>query len=187
MSIRIILIAHGETSATRRGVFPVAERLDDRGRKEANRVAGTLPKAGTILSGPALAARDTGTALGYDAVVDTALDGLDVGRWAGRSVMEIGMADADAATAWIEDPAFAGHGGESIEMLIMRVGLWLEARREGSGTTIAVTHAAVVRAAAICALDAPAKAFWRIDVAPLAALTLSSDGRRWTVRELRAL
>ena len=97
------------------------------------------------------------------------------------------MADAEAATAWIDDPAFAGHGGESVEMLVARVGAWLAARRTTQGVVIAVTHAAVLRAAAIAALDAPAAGFWRIDAGPLTALTLSSDGRRWTVRELRQL
>jgi hypothetical protein len=31
-------------------------------------------------------------------------------------------------------------------------------------------------------LAAPAGAFWRIDVAPLAIIELGSDGRRWNLR-----
>lgn len=188
MPIRLTLVAHAETNATRRGVFPLgSERLDAPARAEAARRAGMLPKGATALSSPAMAARETATALGFDAVVEPALAGLDVGAWAGQSVMDIGMTDAKAATAWIEDPAFAGHGGESIDMLIARIGTWLAARQATNDVMVAVTHAAVVRAAALVALDAPAASFWRIDVAPLAALTLSSDGQRWTLRELGAL
>jgi broad specificity phosphatase PhoE len=97
------------------------------------------------------------------------------------------MAEAEAATAWIDDPAFAGHGGESFDMLAGRIAAWLAARRTIEGVVLAITHAAVLRAAAIAVLGAPTAAFWRIDAGPLSALTLSSDGRRWVLRELRQL
>ena len=185
MPIRLILIAHAETSATRRGVFPSGESLDDRGQKAASQFAGTLPKADEVLASPAPAARETALALGIEARLDPALADIDVGTWAGRSVMEIGMQDAEAATAWLEDPTFTGHGGESFEQLIARIGGWLETRTATKGIAIAVTHAAVLRAAAIAALGAHPAAFWTIEAAPLAMLILGSDGRRWMLRELR--
>ena len=70
----------------------------------------------------------------------------------------------------------------SLGALIARVGAWLETHRGERGRLVVVTHAAVVRAAAVAVLGAPPQAFWRIDVAPLAALAFGSDGRRWTLR-----
>jgi broad specificity phosphatase PhoE len=185
MSIRLILVAHAETDATRRGVFSAGEGLNERGREAAGRLVGALPQASTILTSPAAAAREIAMALDQAASVEQALRDLDVGTWTGRQVMDIAMTDPEAASAWIEDPSFAGHGGESVEMLIRRVGDWLTSRRSIDGVVIGVTHAAVLRAAAVGVLGAPAAAFWRIEAAPLTALTLSGDGRRWTFRELR--
>jgi len=50
------------------------------------------------------------------------------------------------------------------------------------GHAVAVTHAAVVRAAVVVTLGAPAAGFWRIDVAPLTATVLRGGPGRWTVR-----
>ena len=47
-----------------------------------------------------------------------------------------------------------------------------------------MTHAAVIRAAVLIVLDAPASAFWRIDVEPLSLTDLRFDGRRWALRAL---
>ncbi len=47
---------------------------------------------------------------------------------------------------------------------------------------MAVTHAAVVRAAVVVTLDAPPAAFWRIDIAPLTATVLRGGAGRWTLR-----
>jgi len=50
------------------------------------------------------------------------------------------------------------------------------------GHTVAVTHAAVVRAAVVVTLGAPPAGFWRVDVAPLTATVLRGGPGRWTVR-----
>jgi broad specificity phosphatase PhoE len=47
---------------------------------------------------------------------------------------------------------------------------------------IAVTHAAVIRAAVIGVLGAPPQSFWRIDVEPMSLVDLRSDKRRWALR-----
>ncbi len=187
MPIRLLLVAHAETDATRRGTFPAGDGLNARGRSAANGAAHALPSATTVLTSPAAAAVETALAFGLAAQEEAALGDLDVGTWAGQSVMDIGMTDPEGATAWIADPAFDGHGGESFLALVARVARWLDDLRNGDGIVIAITHAALIRAAVVAVLDAPASGFWRIDVAPLAALTLSGDGRRWTMRELRRL
>jgi broad specificity phosphatase PhoE len=82
--------------------------------------------------------------------------------------------------AWLSDAEAAPHGGESLADLFRRVSAWMdECIREGH--TIAVTHAAVIRAAIIHVLDAPARSFWRIDIEPLSVTKLRGDGVRWTL------
>jgi hypothetical protein len=47
---------------------------------------------------------------------------------------------------------------------------------------LAVCGPALVRAAVVAVLGAPAVAFWRIDVAPLTVTDLRGGPHRWTVR-----
>ena len=105
---------------------------------------------------------------------------LDTGHWRGKALAEIAP---DDLAAWLTDPDYAGHGGESVAALIARVEAFLSARL-AAGSVVAVTHGAVLRAALAAVLGAPASAFWRIDAPPLTMLTLSSDGRRWALRGL---
>src|SRR5689334_23413628 len=58
---------------------------------------------------------------------------------------------------WLTDPTRAPHGGESVVDLISRVGGWMDTLTARRGRLVAVTHPAVVRAAILVALDAPAK------------------------------
>ena len=180
MTARLLMLAHAETTATRRAAFATGEGLVPRGREAA--AALSLPRHDLALASPASAAIETAAAFGLAAREEPALRDLDVGVWAGRSLAEIADADPAAAAAFLADPAFAGHGGESIEALVARVGAWLDEMRGERGRIVAVSHAALVRAAAIAVLGAPASAFWRIDVAPLDALAFGSDGRRWVLR-----
>ncbi len=106
---------------------------------------------------------------------DDRLRDLDVGAWRGTAMAEVDV------TAWLTDPAFDGHGGESIVSLLDRVSGWLDQVAAQGGSTVAVTHPAVVRAAVLRAVSAPPHAFWRIDVAPLSVTHLHWRGA-WTLR-----
>ena len=177
---RLVLIAHAETSATRRATFARDEPLEPRGLERARSCAPW--RADAVWCSPAPAARETAMALGLAAMVEPALRDLDVGRWAGQDLATIAAADPEGLAAFLADPAFAGHGGESIQELVRRVTGWLDGLRGERGQLVAVSHAAVVRAAVQAVLDAPAAAFFRIDVAPLDRLALSGNGRRWALR-----
>lgn len=180
MPTRLLMLAHAETAATRHATFAAGEGLDARGRAAAAALA--VPRHDLALASPAPAARETAAALGLAATATPALRDLDVGSWAGRTLADIAAADPAGAAAFFADPAFDGHGGESIAALIARMSTWLEEMRDGRGQIVAVTHAAVVRATAVAVLGAPASACWHIDVAPLGALAFGSDGRRWVLR-----
>jgi broad specificity phosphatase PhoE len=84
----------------------------------------------------------------------------------------------------MQDPMAAPHGGESVAQLVQRVEQWLDAIGQSSGRVVAVTHAAVIRAAAIVVLDANPRSFWRIDVAPLGFSTFQAHAGRWNIRAL---
>ena len=69
--------------------------------------------------------------------------------------------------------------------LVARISGWLDGLSHERGALVAVTHAPVIRAAILTALDAPAQAFWRVDVEPFARVELAGDGRRWALRLAR--
>ncbi|WP_371823856.1 histidine phosphatase family protein [Phyllobacterium sp. 628] len=79
-------------------------------------------------------------------------------------------------------PISAPHGGESLTTFLARIADWMSAHGDDGGHTIIVTHASVVRAAIVHALQAPAAAFWRVDIEPLSVTHMGSDGRRWMLR-----
>ena len=178
---RITLLCHGRTTA-RASAFPGDEPLAD---GEAGRIAALVPAlagADHVLSSPAPAARQTAEALSGEAIVDPCLRDLDLAGWRGRPIAEIEASEPAALAAWLGDGDFAGHGGESRAALASRVSAWLDARLALDGHILAVTHASVIQAAMLGILGAPATAFRNLDVAPLDALDIRSDGRRWTIR-----
>ena len=71
--------------------------------------------------------------------------------------------------------------GESVVAMIARVSNWLDTQLTTSGEILAVTHASVIRAAIVCALEAEPRSFWHIDIAPLSLTQLSGNGGRWTL------
>jgi broad specificity phosphatase PhoE len=89
--------------------------------------------------------------------------------------------EPDALADWITDPSAAPHGGESVVAMIARVSAWLDAQLTMPGAVLAVTHATVIRAAIVCALEAEPRSFWHIDIAPLSLTQLSGNSGRWTL------
>ena len=166
------------------GVFPRDEPLSDDGRASASVYRPAMPRSAAAFAAPARAAVETATALGFNASVIDELRDLDVGAWAGRSLADIAATEPQAAAAFIANPEFAGHGGEAIAAFIARFDRWLAGIAERRETMIAVASPAVVRAVFVAAVRAPPSSLWHVDVAALATLKLSSDGRRWAVREL---
>lgn len=139
------------------------------------------------LTGPALRTRQTAEALGCVATIDPALQDCDYGRWAGRSLETVQAEEPASLAQWMADPGSASHGGESVVELVSRVGRWLDVQAATSGAVVAITHAAVIRAAIIHALGAPPRSFGHIDVAPLSVATLSAHNGRWTLTGLGPL
>lgn len=190
MTIRLTLICHASTPAQQAAVVADDnEPLDAAGRAAAAAaVASEAEAAHLCCCAPERRARDTAAALGLAATVENRLRDCDYGRWRGASLAELQANEPDAVGAWLTDPAAAPHGGESLLALLARVGGWLDSLRTGprpARRVIAVTHPAVVRAAAVHALAAAPVVFWRIDAGPLTRLRLSGHAGRWNLRALQ--
>jgi broad specificity phosphatase PhoE len=181
MSVILTLICHASTRAVRDAAFPMDEPLDPQGLAKATELAAEIRRVDTAWTSPALRTRQTATALGLKAGIDPALRDIDYGTWSGRSLADIETATPEAIAAWAADCSAAPHGGESIIDLLQRIVPWFETVGRADGRVVAVTHAAVIRAAIVIALDAKPISFWRIDVAPLCRVRLRGNSGRWTL------
>jgi broad specificity phosphatase PhoE len=181
VSVILTLIAHAATSAVRQDAFALDEPLDAAGHAKAAAMRRVVRRVDRAWTSPALRARQTAAAMGLEATIDPALREVDYGSWAGRTLDAVAMADPAGVARWLSDAAAAPHGGESLEALLERVRTWLVGAQAWEGRVLCVTHASVMRAAVVGALDAPTAAFWRIDVAPLARVRLRGSAGRWTL------
>ncbi|MCS0603381.1 histidine phosphatase family protein [Streptomyces sp. LP11] len=178
MAIRLtFLCAPGDYAALNPvlGDVPPSER----GLREARAVR--LPSYELALRTPSPRCERTADALGLPSVAEPALRDIDLGAWCGRTLDDIAATDPDGFTAWFTDPDAAPHGGESVRQLCRRVSAWLGALPPGTGHVLALTEAAVVRAAHIHALALPARGFWHFPAPPLSTVTLTRRDGRWDV------
>ena len=192
--IRLTLLCHGATAATRAAAFPSDEPLEPRALDMARALRPAFA-ASRVLTSPALRARQTAEALGLAGAIDPALRDQDAGDWAGATLDQLLDRDRTGFARFLEDPRARPPGGESSANLAARIALWLDGfvsghgdpglGDPGRGVTLAITHAAVIRAAVIHVLGAPLESLRRIDVPPLSATELVSDGRRWLWRAAR--
>lgn len=182
MTLRLILVAHAPTHATTTASFPLDEPILASWRAEAAARGGDVGPVDAAWSSPARRARETATALGLAAEAEPGLRDLDPGRWAGQTLEAVAAADPAGLQLWTTSTISAPHGGESIDLLLERVARWMDRLKEREGRVVAVTHAAVIRAATIHALRADRLAFWRIEVAPLSVSEFrSGEGGGWSV------
>ncbi|MGV4794522.1 histidine phosphatase family protein [Rhizobium sp. F40D2] len=181
MNTRLTWICHGATAASRKAMFPIDEPLEAKATEEAGRMA-ALPRADRIAVSPALRACQTADALRLQARIDPALGDCDHGRWAGKSIAAIEAEEPENLMAWMTNPEAAPHGGESLLDLRTRVASWMDNECALGGHVIAISHAAIIRAAVAHALRAPPSSFWLVDIEPLAVIHMTSDGRRWSLR-----
>ena len=182
VSIQLTLFSQATTSATRLAAFSSNDPLDAAGLEAAQRAAATIRRVDAAWSSPAPASRETAAALGLIAHEEPALREIDYGGWAGRAMDEVSQTDPAGFAAWLSDPFSAPHGGESIDRAVARTAQWMNSLDQEAARVVAVSHASIIRAAIVSALDAPLTAFWRIDVPPLCRASLQRRGRVWTLR-----
>lgn len=183
--MRMTLICHGATAATRMAAFPLDEPLEARAIEHATTLCDAVPHAPRILTSPALRARQTAEALGLSAEIDAVLRECDYGRWAGCKLKDLQAAEPEAIAHWLSDVSAAPHGGEALSALFQRVSAWLDQAMASDNNIVAITHSTVIRAAIVHLLAAPLASFWRIDVEPLSLVELSCRGQSRQLRFVR--
>ena len=189
MTAHLLLLCHAATASARTAGFPLDdEPLDPVAEARLRRFRGRVRHSDRQLASPLPRAFGTGgrarpLARRRNPVSPIATtDAGGAGRYRRRN-----GASRKASRRGSRIPTKAPHGGESISDLIVRMRDWLAGQAAVSGVTLAVTHASVVRAALVAALDAEPRAFWRIDVAPLSMARLSGRAGRWNLVGLGAL
>jgi broad specificity phosphatase PhoE len=186
----LTLVAHALTPALR-GLVLGGDAAPDPAGVEAARELKIV--ADEVYAGPETAALATASALGLSPAVVPALRDREYGDWTGRELEELLEASPGAVATWLERPHTAPPGGESENDVITRVADWLgdltqaeavddESRgRADRRTVAAVVHPAVVRAAVLYVLDAPAESLRHVDVRPLSVVRLSAHSGTWSL------
>ncbi len=177
--VRLTLVSHAMTEAMAAGRFPDDEPVNAVGRRQLGTGIDFGATTFTAVSGPEQRCLQTAELCGLDPGIEPRLADLDCGRWRGELLSSVRPADV---AVWLDDLSSAPHGGESVVDLMNRVSSWLDSLRCTGSRTVAVTHPAVIRAAILLALDAPAKSFWRIDIAPTSRTEIHHRGGAWTLR-----
>lgn len=181
MVSRLLLICHASTDAVRKSAFPADEPLDDGGKRRAAALAGQLPRAERHWTSPERRTRQTADALQLDAIALEMLRDCDFGDWRGYSFDEVLARHPSGVSRWLDDHKATPHGGKSLSNFMRRVGEWLEGENAMKRRAIVITHASVIRAAIVHAIEATPKSFWRIDIAPLSVTRLSGTDGRWNL------
>jgi broad specificity phosphatase PhoE len=180
--VRLLLIAHAATAGA--GALGADGDLSPGARARAAGLARLLPQPRAAFSSPARCAVQTAAALDLAATSEDALADWDLGHFAGRTVGTLRAERAEDVRAWEADPAWAGHGGESLDDLLLRTTAWLADRQDDRGTVAAVTHGTVIRAAVVLALAVVPRTFWALDVAPCSVTELSRRDGGWRLARL---
>ncbi|QNE19724.1 histidine phosphatase family protein [Kribbella qitaiheensis] len=178
----LTLVAHALTPALRGLVLGGAAEPDAASLEAARELK---LNADEVFAGPEPAAVKTAEALGLTPKVEVALRDREYGDWTGRSLEELLTADPQQVGGWLEHPHTAPPGGESANDVLIRVADWLgdlsSASEDGAKNVVAVVHPAVVRAAVLYVLEAPAESLRHVDVRPLSVVHLSAHTGAWSL------
>jgi len=171
MAQRLLVVAHAATPATRALVFGGSgELLPGDVMRLSGRVA-------SWLRGPEEACQATAVRLGATAEPIPELRECDFGAWTGKALIDVAGADPSGLDSWLHDAAAAPHGGESLAMLINRVGRVLDDHRWPDGRNVAVVTPLV-------ALGAAPEVIFHLDIGPLGRASLSHSNSAWRLAKL---
>ncbi|MEU0355065.1 bifunctional RNase H/acid phosphatase [Streptomyces cyaneofuscatus] len=185
-----LLLRHGETLLTPEKRFSGSGGTDPElsavGRDQAARAAAHFAALGTVqevVSSPLRRCRETAAAvadrLGLDVRIEDGLRESDFGAWEGLTFGEVRERYGDDLTTWLADPEAAPTGGgESFAEVAERVAAArdrLTARYAGR-TVLAVTHVTPIKTLVRLALEAPAKAMFRMELSAASISTVAYYG-----------
>ncbi|MEU0916198.1 bifunctional RNase H/acid phosphatase [Streptomyces cyaneofuscatus] len=185
-----VLLRHGETLLTPEKRFSGSGGTDPElsaiGRDQAARAAAHFAALGTvqeIVSSPLRRCRETAAAvadrLGLAVRIEDGLRETDFGAWEGLTFGEVRERYGDDLTTWLADPETAPTGGgESFAEVAERVAAArdrLTARYAGR-TVLLVTHVTPIKTLVRLALEAPAKAMFRMELSAASISTVAYYG-----------
>lgn len=191
MTARLHLVRHATSAETRAARFPATTGaqaevgcagLDEAGRRAAEDLRPHLPHPDRIWSSWAVRAIQTAAAAGWEPEPSADLAECDFGDWAGRDVHDVAAADPEGFAAWLADPTSGPVGGEPLGALRARARRVLD--RCEQGTTVAFTHGGLIRAVLAEALELPAAALARVDLAPASVTVLHGHDGAWRLVRL---
>lgn len=187
-----VLLRHGETPLTPQKRFSGSggsdPALSSVGREQAERVAASLARRGTIeavIASPLARTRETAgivaARLGLEVSVEEGLRETDFGAWEGLTFGEVRERYPDDLDAWLSSPdAEPTGGGESFAATGARVAATrdrLVAAHTGR-TVLLVTHVTPIKTFVRLALGAPPESLFRMELsaASLSAVAHYADG-----------
>lgn len=188
---RLLLIRHATTEATHRAAFPVTTgrtvvaacaALDEAGTAMATALAPAVPHADRCWTSHARRAVETARCLGLEP--DLRIGGLaeaDFGRWAGATLDDVYRRDPEGLAAWLADPGCTPHAGEPLAEVRRRAARVLDTAHGLPGTTFAISHGGLIKAAVLEVLGSPDTALWRIGCAPASVTELQPTHDGWQV------
>ncbi|WP_395571639.1 bifunctional RNase H/acid phosphatase [Streptomyces sp. BK79] len=187
-----VLLRHGETPLTPQKRFSGSggsdPSLSDAGREQAERVAASLARRGTVqavVASPLARTRETAgivaARLGLEVTVEEGLRETDFGAWEGLTFGEVRARHPDDLNAWLSSPdAEPTGGGESFAATGARVAATrdkLVAAYAGR-TVLLVSHVTPIKTFVRLALGAPPESLFRMELSPasLSAVAYYADG-----------
>ncbi|MDT4986902.1 MAG: ribonuclease / adenosylcobalamin/alpha-ribazole phosphatase [Micromonosporaceae bacterium] len=187
---RLVLVRHGETGHTVRRLYsgrgdpPLTPRGLAQARAAVARLASFGPLAAVIASPlsrcaatAAVIAEATG---GLTVQTDADLVECDFGSWEGLTFAEVSRRWPERMRAWLASPAVAPPGGESFDLVAVRVGRAVARIRAAydGGRVVVVTHVSPIKLMLREALDGGPAFLHRcyLDPGGISTLDYWSDG-----------
>ncbi|CAL9598403.1 bifunctional RNase H/acid phosphatase [Streptomyces sp. enrichment culture] len=187
-----VLLRHGETPLTPQKRFSGSGGTDPSlsavGREQAERVAASLARRGTIeaiVASPLARTRETAgivaARLGLEVAIEEGLRETDFGAWEGLTFGEVRERYPDDLDAWLASPdAEPTGGGESFAATGARIAATrdkLVAAYAGR-TVLLVSHVTPIKTFVQLALGAPPESLFRMELsaASLSAVAYYADG-----------
>jgi probable phosphoglycerate mutase len=171
-----MLLRHGETalSAEKRFSGRGDVALNGRGQAQAEAAAHRLAGAGieVIVASPLRRAQQTAAAvaavLDLDVDTDEGVAETDFGEWEGSTFGEIAKHSADRLRDWLDDPAVAPPGGESMASTAKRVATARDrvVASYPDRTVLVVSHVTPIKLMLRDAIGAPIDAVYRLHLDP---------------------
>ena len=187
----LLLLRHGETSATAGKVFSgrggADLELSGHGRWQAEAAAAALAaRAGVdaVVASPLQRTRETAEvvagALGLPVRTEEGFAECAFGEWDGLTFAEVQARWPELLTEWLASPSVAPPGGESFDEVTARVRMARDkvlARHSGR-TVLVVSHVTPIKTLVRLALDAPSRSLYRMELQPAGLTTLDwyADG-----------